>query len=141
MPPGSEDVHSKTDARFLMRINKPLRTGMYQNEKMPLGLEKEMPSRVQLFLFASLPFIAIADSVPKFDVARECRSEGGSKAVLEKCIEDESAARDQLQPLWIQSSTADKATCVGETSIDGTPSYVELLTCLEMARDAKKTPK
>ena len=31
----------------------------------------------------------------------------------------------------------DKASCVRETSMDGTPSYVELLTCLEMARDVK----
>ena len=96
---------------------------------------------VQVFLFASLPFITIADSQPKFDIAAECRSEGGAKAMPEKCIEDESVARDQLQPLWIQSSAADKASCVGETSMDGTPSYVELLTCLEMARDAKRRPK
>lgn len=60
-----------------------------------------MLSPIQLVLFASLPFIPIADSVPKFDMAAECPSEGGSKAMLEKCIEDESAARDQLQPLWI----------------------------------------
>jgi hypothetical protein len=96
---------------------------------------------VHVFLLASLPFVTIADSLPKFDIAAECRSEGGAKAVLERCIEDESVARDQLQPLWIQSGAADKASCVGETSIDGTPSYVELLTCLEMARDVKKTPK
>jgi hypothetical protein len=100
-----------------------------------------MLNPVQLFLFASLPFITIADSVPKFDIARECRSEGGSQVMLEICAEDEAAARDQLQPLWIQSSAADKASCVRETSMDGTPSYVELLTCLEMARDVKKTPK
>jgi hypothetical protein len=100
-----------------------------------------MLNPIQLFLFASLPFVTIADSVPKFDIARECRSEGGSNAMIEKCVEDEAAARDQIQPLWIQSSAADKATCVGETSTDGTPSYVELLTCLEMARDVKKTPK
>jgi hypothetical protein len=100
-----------------------------------------MLNPVQLFLFASLPFIAIADSVPKFDIARECRSEGGSQAMLEICAEDEAAARDQLQPLWFQSSAADKASCAGETSMDGTPSYVELLTCLEMARDVKNAPK
>jgi hypothetical protein len=93
---------------------------------------------VHVFLFASLPFITIADSLPRFDIAAECRSEGGAKAVLEKCIEDESVARDQLQPLWSQSNAADRAQCVGETSIDGTPSYVELLTCLEMTRDVKK---
>jgi hypothetical protein len=100
-----------------------------------------MLNPVQLFLFASLPFITIADSLPKFDMVRECRSEGGSPGMLEKCVEDEPVAHDQLQPLWIQSSAADKASCVRETSIDGTPSYVELLTCLEMARDVKKTPK
>jgi len=61
--------------------------------------------------------------------------------VLEKCIENESAAREELQLLWIQSTTADKNSCVGETSMGGTPSYVELLTCLEMARDVKKAPK
>jgi hypothetical protein len=100
-----------------------------------------MLNPVQLFLFASLPFITIADSVPKFDIARECGSEGGSEAMLKICAEDEAEARDQLQPLWIQSSATDKASCVRETSMDGTPSYVELLTCLEMARDVKKTPK
>jgi len=96
---------------------------------------------LQFFLFASLPFIAVADSVPKFNIVRECRSEAGSKGVLEKCIENESAAREELQLLWIQSTTADKNSCVGETSMGGTPSYVELLTCLEMARDVKKAPK
>ena len=82
--------------------------------------------------------VSAADNVPKFDIARECRSEGGSKAVQEKCAKDEAAARDQVQPLWVQSSAADKASCVQETRGDGTPSYVELLTYLEMARDVKK---
>jgi hypothetical protein len=100
-----------------------------------------MLNPIQLLLFASLPFLPVADSVPQFDIAAECRSEGGSNAMLENCARDEAAARDQLQPLWIQSSAADKAQCVQETSIDGTPSYVELLTCLEMARDVKKSSK
>jgi hypothetical protein len=95
---------------------------------------------VQVFLLASLPFITIADSLPKFDIAAECRSEGGANAMLEKCIEDESVARDQLQPIWNETSVADKASCMTETSIDRTPSYVELLTCLEMARDVKRRP-
>jgi len=82
-----------------------------------------------------------ADAVPKFDIARECQSEGGSKAVQEKCTGDEAAARDQVQPLWVQSNGADKARRVQETSFDGSPSYVELLTCLEMARDVRKSSK
>jgi hypothetical protein len=77
-----------------------------------------------------------ADSVSKFDIVRECGSEGGSQAVQDKCAQDEATARDQLQPLGIQLSAADKANCVKATSADGTPSYVELLTCPEMARQA-----
>lgn len=82
-----------------------------------------------------------ADSVPKFDIARECRSEGGLKAEQERCVADEAAARDQLPALWVNSSASDKTTCVTETTADGTPSYVELLTCLEMARDARNARK
>jgi len=96
---------------------------------------------LQLSLFASLLFVTIANSVPKFDVARSCTYEGGSKDVVAKCVEDEVAARNELRPLWIQSFAADRASCVRETSLDGSPSYVELLTCLEMARDIKKSSR
>lgn len=97
-----------------------------------------MLMHLPIVILASLPLTTIADSVPKFDIARECRSEGGTKAVLERCATDEAEARDQLQPQWVQFSAHDKAVCISETSMDGTPSYVELLICLEMARDVKK---
>lgn len=94
-----------------------------------------------IIILASLPLTPVADTVPKFDIAKECRSEGGSKAMLDRCASDEADARDQLQSLWSQSSAADKTTCFRETNMDGTPSYVELLTCLEMARDVKNPSK
>ncbi len=94
-----------------------------------------------IVILASFPLTTVADSVPKFDIARECQAEGGPKAVLDRCIADEAAARDQLQPQWIQFAPQDKAVCMRETSTDGSPSYVELLTCLEMARDVRKSSK
>jgi hypothetical protein len=96
-----------------------------------------MLSPIQLFLFASLPFIAIADSVPKFDMAAECRSEGGSKAMLEKCAEDEAAARDQLPPVWIQSTAADKASCVRK------PAWVmhEVLLARAAVKRSQRRPR
>ena len=97
-----------------------------------------MLAHLPIVILASLPLTPVADSLPKFDIARECRSEGGSQATLDQCAADEANARDQLQPQWTQFSPHDKAVCITETSMDGTPSYVELLTCLEMARDAKK---
>jgi hypothetical protein len=100
-----------------------------------------------IIILTSLHPIAIADAVPKFDIARECRAEDGSKPVQERCAADETQARDQLEKEWIQFSPGARAQCNGETSMDGTSSYVELLTCLEMERDvkiereAKKTSK
>ena len=69
------------------------------------------------------------------------RGSAGPKAVLEKCAEDEAKAREELQPQWSQFSAVDKTVCIRETTMDGIPSYVELLTCLEMARDVKKPSK
>ncbi len=100
-----------------------------------------MLMHLPIVILASFPLTTVADSAPKFDIARECQAEGGSKATVDRCVEDESQARDQLQPEWIQFSPRDKAVCMGETTGDGTPSYVELLTCLEMARDVKKSSK
>jgi len=42
-----------------------------------------------------------------------------------------------LTQQWERFSSADKTMCLRGTSSDGTPSYVELQTCLEMSADAK----
>jgi hypothetical protein len=81
-------------------------------------------------------FSPIAVTVPKFDIARECRLEGGSTPDFDRCSRDEAIALRQLQQAWTKFAGADKETCVGQTTIGGFASYVELLTCLEMAHDA-----
>ncbi len=76
--------------------------------------------------------------MPQFDVAKSCKAEADNAAGATTCIHDENEARDQLRPEWSSFNSTDRTTCSRETSEDGTPSYVELLTCLEMARDARK---
>jgi hypothetical protein len=83
-------------------------------------------------IMAMLSPIAVSDSVPQFNVARECRFEGG----FDRCSQDETTALSQLRAKWAQFGSADQKICMGETTIGGFASYVELLTCLEMARDA-----
>ncbi len=90
-----------------------------------------------IVILAALPVTRVADDVPKFDIAAECRSEGGTQAVLSRCTEDETDARQQLQAQWAQFKGPERASCIRETVMDGTGSYVELLTCLEMARDVR----
>jgi hypothetical protein len=86
-------------------------------------------------ILATLSPIPVSDTVPTFDVVRECRFEAGSTVDFNRCSQDEAAALQQLKNEWPRFVGADKNACVGETTIDGFASYVELLTCLEMARD------
>jgi hypothetical protein len=85
-------------------------------------------------IMATLSPIPVADAVPTFNIARECRYEGGSAANVERCSQDETAALG-LKTEWVQFVGADKRSCMETTQIGGFASYVELLTCLEMARD------
>jgi hypothetical protein len=87
-------------------------------------------------IMVTLSPIAVSDSVPQFDIVRECRFEGGSTATFDRCSQDETAALSELKTEWARSSGTDQKTCVAATTTGGFASYVELLTCLEMARDA-----
>jgi hypothetical protein len=90
-----------------------------------------------IIILTSLHPIAVTDAVPQFDIARECQAEGGTKQMEQRCTADEIQARNRLQAEWIQFSPRAKLQCNEETGTDGTSSYVELLTCLEMERDVK----
>jgi hypothetical protein len=81
-----------------------------------------------------------AQGVPSFKVEQGCRqvSSGPDKlTTLDKCMEDEKSARDDLATNWQTFVASDRRVCLAETASDGTPSYVELLECLHMARDTR----
>jgi hypothetical protein len=90
-------------------------------------------------ILATFSPIAVSDTVPKFDTVRECRVEGGPSVDLARCSRDEAAALRQLREAWAQYAGADRKACTAETTTGDFASYVELLTCLEMSRDAKST--
>jgi hypothetical protein len=84
--------------------------------------------------------VALADSPPKLNVGPSCDaaakgavSVGRDKAA---CMGDEPAARELLAKNWSQYSGAHKTQCVGMTS-QGSSSYVELISCLDIMRDAE----
>jgi hypothetical protein len=88
-----------------------------------------------IVIAAMLSPVAVSDTVPQFDIARECRFEGESIVEFGNCSEDERAAFLEIKNEWAQFAGADKKTCIVMSTIGGFASYVELLTCLEMARD------
>jgi hypothetical protein len=90
-----------------------------------------------IIILTSLQPTPIADTAPKFDIARICQSAGGSNEEQKRCAEEETQARDTVQTEWTQFTSSAKKQCYEEANIDSSPSYVELLTCLEMERDVK----
>jgi hypothetical protein len=92
-------------------------------------------------ILAAFSPVAVSDAVPKFDIVRECRFEGGSTVEFDRCSEDEAAALEQLKANWAQFAGVERSNCLSAATVGGLASYVELLTCLEMAREANNTDK
>jgi hypothetical protein len=78
-----------------------------------------------------------ADELPTFDIPRNCNEETAGAAIggPASCSKDETEAKNQLAKRWSSYNASQKKECVGESSIGGEKSYVELLTCLEMETD------
>jgi hypothetical protein len=62
-----------------------------------------------IIILTSFHPIAIADAVPKFDIARECQAEGGTPEMQKRCVDDETQARKQLQAVWLKFSPTQKS--------------------------------
>jgi hypothetical protein len=89
--------------------------------------------------------ISGADEVPVLDVSKSCRTDaqayptGGGDT---SCLADEQKAKEVLVGQWTQFAPESRANCMqAATDIAGAQSYVELLTCLQMAKDVKSLPK
>jgi hypothetical protein len=83
-----------------------------------------------------------ADEPPKLNVESSCRiaAAGISGRSREACINDENTARKTLGDKWKDFSASQHRRCGDLIHMGGPPSYVELLTCLEMAQQAKQIP-
>lgn len=96
--------------------------------------------QLPIVILSALGLIQVEDKWPNLDVARECRSEtlDGSEYDFNHCVADETEARRQIQDKWESFAVDDRRQCAKETSTADESSYVELLTCLEMARDVRR---
>lgn len=97
------------------------------------------------FLLSSHLLVAVADVVPNIDLKKTCSDTasvyggGPTQSDIDSCVTDEQDAHGLLVKQWKQYAAPDKNRCVRASS-DYLPSYVELLTCLEMAKDVKSMP-
>jgi hypothetical protein len=85
--------------------------------------------------------VLAADEVPTLKVEQSCRSAATAAIIVgrtaDNCLNDEKSAREQLVQNWKQFSASDKSHCMSLVQTGGGASYVELLSCLEMSRDAR----
>ena len=88
---------------------------------------------------------AMADEVPNYDVRKSCKTDlqqYPSAQSATGCLADEQNARTTLVSQWTQFAPESRSRCTQMVSDPAGPqSYVELLTCLQMAKDVKGLPK
>lgn len=90
---------------------------------------------------------AIADDVPELNIQPTCRGiaeqaaapseKGGPDLAYSQCMQSERAMKERLVGEWPTFVANDKTNCVAEATSTSLPSYTDLATCLEMARDAR----
>lgn len=79
------------------------------------------------------------DGPPRLDVESTCQSAQRAQvsisdnASLEGCLRSERSAHDELKKNWGKFPEAAKSQCSQQFKAGGSPSYVELVTCLELA--------
>jgi hypothetical protein len=91
--------------------------------------------------------LAQSGSVPKLNVDPVCRGiaqqagtpgeRGGPDLGYRQCIASEMAMRGKLMKEWPAFSVKDRLDCVG-AEMGALPSYTDLLTCLQMAKEARQ---
>jgi hypothetical protein len=90
--------------------------------------------------FAALPASAAFADAPTLNVQATCRATPAvnldQQATYDNCMRSENAARDRLNKTWGKMRADWRSTCLKTTTLGGVPSYVELLTCVEMREAA-----
>lgn len=97
---------------------------------------------VAFMLVATTASAASPALLPKLDIKGTCRRaqplSSGEKSAFQGCLDDEIRARQELAKSWSSFKAAAQKDCLQVTKIGGAASYVELLTCLELDKQARE---
>jgi hypothetical protein len=89
--------------------------------------------------------VAVADNVPRIRVEALCKARSAADKMMNlpesqrvaDCVQDERAAKEKLDTLWNATASSVRARCKSDAIVLGTLSYLDLLTCIQMADDVK----
>jgi hypothetical protein len=85
------------------------------------------------------PAFARAERVPELNVQSSCHSAQtygmtNPQQTYKNCMQDENEAKKQLQTKWSHYKASTRRACLA-AGANPSPSYVELLTCIEMTEE------
>jgi hypothetical protein len=84
-----------------------------------------------------------AERPPQLNVGPSCdaaAAHGLNGRDKSACMKEENDAEAKLKATWKNFTARQHARCSDLVHMGGPPSYVELLTCLEMAEQARNIP-
>jgi hypothetical protein len=97
------------------------------------------PGTLALLALTLAATAAHADAVPNLDVEKTCQSAQvtntsiSDQANYDGCLRSEREAQREAQRHWDTYTPAAKRQCSEQFKAGGYPSYVEMVTCLELA--------
>jgi hypothetical protein len=105
-----------------------------------------------LLLFAVLPALLTMPAfarMPEINAHSVCNARAADARILRSvpmqstadCVHDEEAAKQRLSNIWDSTPATIRRQCEGDGRAMGTTSYLDLLTCVQMAEDMKSGPK
>ena len=94
----------------------------------PRGRRKRKPSRI-------LKVDPVCHGIAQ--QAQDPTEKGAPDLAFSKCVQSEQAMRQRLVNEWSTFLPTEKSSCIGE-QMGGMASYTDLVSCLEMAKDARQ---
>lgn len=103
---------------------------------------------VTMNVIGASPLAARSDGYPVIDTAPLCRgltsssslAEGLDAGTFDQCMKGQQEDRQAMINQWSSFSAADRRHCIAEATMGGVSSYTDLVSCLEMSRDARQLP-
>jgi hypothetical protein len=102
---------------------------------------------VASLLLAAASWPTSAQEIPDLNVDPVCRGiaqqaatpteKGDPDLAFSQCVQSEQAMRQKLAGEWATFLPGEKTNCIGSEA-GGMASYTDLVSCLEMARDARQ---
>jgi hypothetical protein len=99
---------------------------------------------LSLALLGGQSVVPISDRLPNLNVEALCKETSAVDKAMDlaeaqsaaDCMRDEGAAQQQLSVIWDTTPGSLRDRCEAEATIGGVASYVDLLTCVQMANMA-----